>query len=82
VGRHNALDKLIGALLRTKTGAAEGFVLISSRASYELVAKCAAASIGALASISAPTARAVRTAQECNIALWGFVRQNKATRYA
>ena len=70
VGRHNALDKLIGANMRAGRDASAGFVLMSSRCSYELVEKAARAGIGALASISAPTAFAIRKAREANITLY------------
>jgi FdhD protein len=82
VGRHNALDKLIGALMREDAALDGGFVLMSSRCSYELVVKVSAARIGALACVSAPTAHAVRTAAACGVTLWGFVREGRASRYA
>jgi len=82
VGRHNALDKLIGALLRSDAVLSDGFVFMSSRCSYELVQKLGAAGIGALACVSAPTAHAVRTAADCGVSLWGFVREGRASRYA
>jgi FdhD protein len=82
VGRHNALDKLIGALMRRDTALTAGFVFMSSRCSYELVQKVSAAGIGALACVSAPTAHAVRTAAACGVSLWGFVREGRASRYA
>ncbi len=69
VGRHNALDKLIGALAKSKTGVHDGFVLMSSRCSFELVQKCALAGIGALATISAPTALALRLAKQAGLKL-------------
>ncbi len=68
VGRHNALDKLIGAMGRGHI-AADGFVLMSSRCSFELVQKCAMAGIGALATVSAPTALAYKLAQEAGMKL-------------
>jgi hypothetical protein len=64
IGRHNALDKLIGAMLRDGRDPRNGFVAITSRASFERVQKAAAAGIGMLAAVSAPTALAVRAASE------------------
>ncbi len=82
VGRHNALDKLIGALLREHVDPAQGFVLMSSRASYELVHKAAVAGIPMLAAVSAPTALAVDTATAAGITLAGFTRAGRHTVYA
>jgi len=72
IGRHNALDKLIGA--RIKGAYPAGFALVTCRASYEIVMKAAMAGIGVLAAVSAPTARAVRLAQACHLTLAAFVR--------
>lgn len=74
VGRHNALDKVIGALARTRRDAARGFFAVTSRASYEMVQKAARAGVGALAAISAPTALAVKSAEEAGLCLIGFAR--------
>ena len=82
VGRHNALDKLIGWLLRRSADRAVGFVVVTSRASYEMVQKCAAAGIGLMAAISAPTGLAIRLAEESRITLIGFARQGAHTIYA
>lgn len=81
VGRHNALDKLIGALTVGQADCGSGAVLVTSRASYEMVQKCASAKIGVLAAISAPTALAVRIADQTNMTLVGFVRENSHTVY-
>ncbi|MCP5143995.1 MAG: formate dehydrogenase accessory sulfurtransferase FdhD [Gammaproteobacteria bacterium] len=69
VGRHNALDKLIGAALRADLLVQDCFVAMSSRCSYELVAKCAAAGIRTLATISAPTALALNSAHAAGMTL-------------
>jgi len=69
VGRHNSLDKLIGALLNAKADPRAGFILVSSRCSMELVQKAAMAGVPFLASVSAPTALAVRLAQIAGMGL-------------
>ncbi|MFT3820751.1 MAG: formate dehydrogenase accessory sulfurtransferase FdhD [Rubrivivax sp.] len=74
VGRHNALDKTIGALVRQGLDPAGGALLVTSRASYELVLKSAAAGAGVLAAMSAPTALAIRSAHELGLTLVGFAR--------
>jgi len=81
VGRHNALDKLIGAIRRQHLATAGGFVLISSRASYEMVQKTARAGIAALVAVSAPTALAVRVASEASLALACWARGDRLTAY-
>lgn len=88
VGRHNALDKLIGArvIAKGRKGTAghlsEGFALISSRASFEMVQKSAQAGIGCLVSVSAPTAMAIREAKIAGMALIGFAREGRHVTYA
>lgn len=81
VGRHNALDKLVGALVRSHTDPRQGFVLVTSRASFEMVQKTVALGAGLLAAVSAPTAWAVTCAQEANLCLAGFVRAGGLTAY-
>ncbi|PUA17092.1 formate dehydrogenase accessory sulfurtransferase FdhD [Glaciimonas sp. PCH181] len=82
VGRHNALDKLIGALSADKQDFSSGAVLITSRASYEMVQKAATMGIGLIAAISAPTALAIRLAQQADVTLLGFMRQHSHVVYA
>jgi FdhD protein len=69
VGRHNALDKLIGALASAEIDPASGFVLMTSRCSFELVQKIATAGIGAMVTVSAPTAFALDLALQSNLFL-------------
>jgi FdhD protein len=82
VGRHNALDKTIGALVRGGGDCAGGYMLITSRASYEMVQKCATVGIALLVALSAPTAFAVRLAQRCGLTLVAFARADQHVVYA
>lgn len=74
VGRHNALDKVIGGAARTGLDPATGFAVITSRCSYEMVDKAAVAGFPLLVAISAPTALAIRKAQECGMTLVALAR--------
>jgi FdhD protein len=82
IGRHNALDKLIGAMLRKGIDPKEGFALVTSRASYEMVQKAAAAGFRLLAALSAPTELAVKLAERSGLTLLGFVRAGRHVAYA
>lgn len=81
IGRHNALDKLIGAMLRSAENPSAGFVALTSRASLEMVQKSAAAGVGVLAAVSAPTSLAVERARCLGVALAGFVRGDDGVAY-
>ena len=82
VGRHNALDKLLGALSRAKLPASEGCIVVTSRASYEMVQKTASAGVGLLAAVSGVTGLAIDTAQGCGLTLLGFARGQDVSVYS
>ena len=81
VGRHNALDKLIGHLCGSGFDPGTGFVLVSSRASYEMVYKAAAAGMEVVVAVSAPTTLAIDFAHRCGITLVGFARPGRHNVY-
>jgi len=82
VGRHNALDKLIGHLGKSNLPTEGGFVFMSSRASYELVRKAAKVGIPMLATISAPTSLAIDIALRAGIRLVSFCREDRFVEYS
>jgi FdhD protein len=77
VGRHNALDKLIGALYKGGINPAGGFVVVTSRASFEMVQKTTVLGAPLMASISGPTGLAIRVAQQAGLTLVGFTREGR-----
>lgn len=81
VGRHNALDKVIGAALREGLDPALGLLVVTSRASYELVLKTAVARVPLLAAVSRPTSLAIRLAEQTRVTLVGLLRGRSANVY-
>jgi len=82
IGRHNAVDKVIGALLREGRLTEATTLAVSGRVSYEIVAKAFAAGIPVIAAVSSVSTLAVDMARECGITLAGFCREGRATFYS
>jgi len=82
IGRHNAVDKAIGALLRSGQLKQGAIMLVSGRVSYEIVSKCFMAGIPQLAAVSAPSSLAVDFSKELGVELLAFCRDGRVTRYA
>lgn len=82
VGRHNAVDKAVGALLLGGRPVASAALVVSGRAGFELVQKAVTTGMGALVAVGAPTSLAVSLATDAGLSLWGFVSEERAVRYA
>lgn len=82
VGRHNAVDKLVGWALDARIDASKHVLVLSGRAGYELVQKAIMVGVPIVASVSAPSSLAIELAERFNVALVGFVREGRANVYA
>ena len=82
IGRHNAVDKVVGFLLEKGLSERADVLTVSGRVSFEIVQKCARAGIPILSAISAPSSLAVQTAGRWGITLAGFCREGRATFYS
>ena len=82
IGRHNAVDKVIGHLLLNNQLRSAKYIVVSGRVSYEIVAKCFAAGIPNLAAVSSPSSLAVDYAKELGLSLFAFCRENRVTQYS
>jgi FdhD protein len=82
VGRHNALDKVIGALVRAGKNPGEGYFIITSRASFEMIQKAAMVGVSLVAAVSAPTALAIDVAVKNGVTLVGFARTHRHVVYS
>ena len=82
IGRHNAVDKVVGSLVIHQQLREAKYLMVSGRVSYEIVAKCFAAGIPNLAAVSSPSSLAVDYAKELGMSLFAFCRENRITQYA
>jgi FdhD protein len=81
VGRHNAVDKVVGARLLMGEPPSAAVLVVSGRAGFELVQKAVASGIGALVAVGAPTGLSVRLAEQAGLALFGWTRPDRTVRY-